>query len=73
MHRIIDLLKKKEPEPDTSGDAMVGKLLTADIFRQNCADLGYDIEIFTNRDGIVYRFSRVPPKDNREEGEGVYF
>lgn len=54
-------------------DVLRDKLLTVDLFKNNCAELGYDMEIFTNREGFIYRFRRIPPKvDGEIEAGGVW-
>lgn len=63
--------KKGTPSPEnmTPEEAAIGKPLSPELFREIFADLGYDFEVFADRDGKIYRFRRILPKDEHQDGD----
>jgi hypothetical protein len=65
------LAKKLEPASNyTEIDAsVVGKDLSLGTFRRELAELGYDFEVFADKDGKIYRFRRIIAKNELKDGD----
>lgn len=46
-----------------------GKALSPSLIKELCVSLGYDFELFADQGGQVYRFRRIPPKTDRDDGD----
>ena len=57
------------PENKTPEEAAIGKPLSPELFSEYFADLGYDFEVFVDRNGKIYRFRRILPKNERQDGD----
>jgi hypothetical protein len=60
--------RKSSNEPEID-EAVVGKTLSLDLFKRELADLGYDFEVFTDRESKIYRFRRFVPSNDRTDGD----
>ena len=63
---------REAPLPATSepGEAVIGKGFTPELFAKDLSDLGFDMEIFTDPSGKIIRIRRIPPKVERQDGDG---
>ena len=59
-------ISSSSPEIDES---VIGETFSPDLFRKECAELGYSFEIFVDKNGKIYRFTRIVPQDADKNGD----
>jgi hypothetical protein len=56
-------------EKNGTDEAVVGKTLSPELFREELAGLGYDFEVFADGTGKIWRFRRISPQNDRSDGD----
>jgi hypothetical protein len=61
--------RKEEPASGEIEEIVLGRPLTVELFKEELSGLGYDFEVFAANDGKIWRFRRIPPRNERENGD----
>jgi aspartokinase len=69
--KIPFLTPKVRPQinPPETDELVVGKVLSLELFKEYLQELGYDFQVFTDKDNKIYRFERYikPDVDSTRE------
>ena len=60
---------KASVSPPEAEELVVGKVLSLELFKKYLAELGYDFELFTDKDNKIYRFQRYVKSNVDENGD----
>jgi hypothetical protein len=55
--------------PKEVDELVVGKVLSLELFKEYLKDLGYDFELFTDKDNKIYRFERYVKPNTDPNGD----
>jgi hypothetical protein len=73
VKELFPWLSSHRNEPSSNNDeideTIVGKTLSLDLFKTELAGLGYDFEVFADRDGKVFRFRRIAADNSMHDGD----
>jgi len=67
--RLLARKPDESPNKTEIGEAIGGKSLSLELFKEELAPLGYDFEVFVDTNGKIYRFRRIAPKNGDENGD----
>jgi aspartokinase len=55
--------------PKEVDELVVGKVLSLELFKEYLKDLGYDFELFTDKENKIYRFQRYNKDNSNPNGD----
>ena len=66
--RILAKPEASSSKPDID-ESVLGKTFSPELFKEELKDLGYNFEIFVDKENKIYRFSRFVAPDVNTTGD----